>query len=1042
MDVILRNARKLAPPIVGQVLSVTRFGRGGPLPLAHRIIIAATGITSLVFLLMALLMANSAARAARDKLDDSLNQHMRRLVQIATLAVQGGQPVEASVEHYASAEGLLYARFSPMGTSEQAVDVAPATTRATIAPQWFADLAELQDRVGHQPIIVDGRAIGEISAGVAAAEVVDAAWQSWRSRLMLLGASLAALLAGLWLVIRSNLKPLEVLARASVALAEGDFSRRVEVTGGREIRLTLDAFNQMAANLERLMGALDRSEGLYETLVKAAPVGIFRTDIEGRVFYANDILLHMAGVEATDMSAQRWSAAYHPDDRDRVDSAWRVAMRARTPAEAVTYRYVRQDGSETWAHARAVPLFDAQGGFNGYVGVVTDITTEHLLHMRAERMTNFYATLAQVNSAVIHSATEQELYDTICEVLVSKGGFAQAIVMVPDWQRHKYVLVTNVSAKSLPADPLTELDIDIADDETLSARCLRTGESLTANDVLGDPRLSDRYIEELKKRNVRAISTVAFRCFDRIVSTLTLFSAERDFFDDDIRELIDLVGHDISHALENFEHDRRRREAEAAIARSESLYSTLVEKAPMGVLQLDRDGKVLVVNDAMRGYSGASRQDDFLVHWFSHVHVDDRATVERCWHEMLDEQRKVQMSYRVVRDDDEVVVQTQGLPIIGKSGNCSGYIVVTSDITAETRARSRVERLSHLYDTLRRINSLIVQETDEHALLHQACAAIAEAGRFERVILTRADWERGKAYQAYSAGSLDDVPADLRERNLGDADMRNLTDMALLSGEISVANDYVTDSRVAPAMREMAAQLRFAAIAAVPVFRGGRVAAVVSVVASEKGFFTEEVQALVEEIGRDLSFALDNLEREREKQLAEEAVIRSQHRLDITLRSIGDAVLVTDAQGRVTLMNPVAEALTGWREADAVGRAAAEVFRIVSEQTREPAESPVDRVLREGVTVGLTNHTVLISKDGVERRIANSGAPIRFEREGVVSGVVLVFRDQSEEYRMQKALRESEQRYALLVQTLPLGVFQLDRDGKVSFSNSPVVSQR
>jgi PAS domain S-box-containing protein len=132
----------------------------------------------------------------------------------------------------------------------------------------------------------------------------------------------------------------------------------------------------------------------------------------------------------------------------------------------------------------------------------------------------------------------------------------------------------------------------------------------------------------------------------------------------------------------------------------------------------------------------------------------------------------------------------------------------------------------------------------------------------------------------------------------------------------------------------------------------------------------------------------------------------SETRLRTTLSSIGDAVISTDSHGRVELLNPVAEALTGWPAAAAKGRPATEVFRIVNEETRATVASPVERVLREGTVIGLANHTVLIDRSGAERPIADSGAPIRDEK-GEVTGVVLVFRDQTEERAAQKALRET-----------------------------------
>jgi PAS domain S-box-containing protein len=127
-------------------------------------------------------------------------------------------------------------------------------------------------------------------------------------------------------------------------------------------------------------------------------------------------------------------------------------------------------------------------------------------------------------------------------------------------------------------------------------------------------------------------------------------------------------------------------------------------------------------------------------------------------------------------------------------------------------------------------------------------------------------------------------------------------------------------------------------------------------------------------------------------------------RLRVTLASIGDGVIATDTEGRVTLLNPVAEALTGWGQPDAAGRPLEDVFRIVNELTRKEAENPVRRVLREGRVVGLANHTALVARDGTERPIDDSAAPIRDGR-GRLAGVVLVFRDVSERRRAEEARR-------------------------------------
>jgi PAS domain S-box-containing protein len=137
---------------------------------------------------------------------------------------------------------------------------------------------------------------------------------------------------------------------------------------------------------------------------------------------------------------------------------------------------------------------------------------------------------------------------------------------------------------------------------------------------------------------------------------------------------------------------------------------------------------------------------------------------------------------------------------------------------------------------------------------------------------------------------------------------------------------------------------------------------------------------------------------------SKESLLRqSEERLATTLDSIGDGVIATDANGMVERMNPVAARLTGWTFAEAKGKPLTDVFKIINENTRAPVESPAARVLREGVVVGLANHTALLGRDGVERPIADSGAPIR-DAQGRMLGVVLVFRDQTEERARDAAL--------------------------------------
>lgn len=174
-------------------------------------------------------------------------------------------------------------------------------------------------------------------------------------------------------------------------------------------------------------------------------------------------------------------------------------------------------------------------------------------------------------------------------------------------------------------------------------------------------------------------------------------------------------------------------------------------------------------------------------------------------------------------------------------------------------------------------------------------------------------------------------------------------------------------------------------------------------------------------------------ETERRHRLADE-LLQSERSLATTLRSVGDAVIATDTRGIVTFINGVAERLTGWTSEEAVGKPAVDVFKIENEETRAPVESPIDRVIRDGIIVGLANHTVLVSKTGTALPIEDSAAPIT-DDDGKLLGVVLVFRDASDRRDAEKAQIAAREQLQSILESITDAFVSLDAEWRVTYAN-------
>ena len=372
--------------------------------------------------------------------------------------------------------------------------------------------------------------------------------------------------------------------------------------------------------------------------------------------------------------------------------------------------------------------------------------------------------------------------------------------------------------------------------------------------------------------------------------------------------------------------------------RLEEYLKTALASIGDAIISTDAEGRVVFINKVALSLLRATEAD------IKQRHIDEifniqneftRRKVESPLSKVLSDGVTVGLANHTVliaQDGTKIPIDDSAAPIRGEDGELQGAVLVFRDITARRKA-----------EITQRLLAAIVEFSDD-AIISKDVNGIVTSWNWgaQRIFGYTAEEMIGKPIAVIAAPDrVDEMPQILERIKLGERidhyeTIRKSKDGRLVNISLTVSPIHDEQGRIVGASK----------------------------------------------IARDVTEQM----RVR-SELAEE-----RERLRVTLSSIGDGVITTDNAGQVTYLNPVAEQLTGWRNSEAVGRPLEEVFKIINEESRQRVENPATKVLREGIVVGLANHTVLITKDGVERSIDDSGAPIRVNS-GELSGVVLVFRD-------------------------------------------------
>lgn len=435
-----------------------------------------------------------------------------------------------------------------------------------------------------------------------------------------------------------------------------------------------------------------------------------------------------------------------------------------------------------------------------------------------------------------------------------------------------------------------------------------------------------------------------------------------------------------------------RKQAERALAEQQRFLRSVIDTDPNFVFVKDYDGRFVLANRALAAVYGATPEEllgkcdaDFnpdRQERESFLHLD-RAAIDTGQSKIIPEEPMTDSTGRTRW------LQTIKTPMYTLDGKVIGLLGVATDITERIQTE---KRLAVQYTTVRVLAEAM--SLDEAA--PQILKSICEALQWELGELWSADSRTNLLYRSHSWYDPQGLFAEFDQRSaqITFSPGEGLPGCVWDIGEPVWLSDIQKEPEFV--RRQDAEQAGMHGAFAFPLRRGSQILGVLIFFSSSIRQPEAELLEMFATVGCQIGLFI-------ERKQVEQALFAEKELAQVTLRSIGDAVITTNAVGLVRSLNPVAEELTGWHSVQAYGRPLSEVFAIVNETTHHPVENPVERALRDGSIVGLANHTLLIARDGQERAINDSAAPIRAE-DGQVIGAVLVFRDVTHERRSSQQL--------------------------------------
>jgi diguanylate cyclase (GGDEF)-like protein/PAS domain S-box-containing protein len=762
--------------------------------------------------------------------------------------------------------------------------------------------------------------------------------------------------------------------------------------------------------MTRAQRAIRESEERFRALTALSSDWYWEQDEELRFTFVSSAIDSISGgAPGERLGKRRWEIPSLKFDATALEEHKQL-LAQRKPFRDFRYARIMPDGQFRHISVTGTPLFEADGRFRGYRGIGRDVTADVLIEQRVARLRDFYAALFKANEAIIHARDEQRLFDEICEVAVTYGrvifariclinantGFLDNVAVFGNHQGYPY----NTSISVRP---------EVKEGQGPTGIALRTGMPYVGNDIQADDK-NYFWLQAMLATGARAMVVFPLRRGGEVVGSLHLYAAERNWFDEELVVLIGELVANISFALDNFERERARQRTEAALKESEERFRSLTELSNDWYWEQDEHYSNTYMSPRYSARNGMAMKSTLGQTRFETDNIWESEEVKREHRGILDAHlpfRDLQLARRDENGELHYML-ISGRPVFDSGGKFTGYRGVGKDITAQKTAEIRAARLRDFYAALSEVNNAIIHAQDRNQLFAEVCKAVVEHGRLQFVRIAMLDPSNRQVRTVAHSGNDHGLSARFFfSMDPSTPEGQAPSARALREDKHFVCNDVAQDtSGIFGRDLLLAADLRSVATFPLPV--GGAPAGALHLYATESGFFDDELVNLIDKLAQNVSFALNNFERDAARRAAEKALRESEQRFRDIAQAAGEYVWENDVSGSFTYLSPRVVEVLGYTAEELVGHSAAEFMP--GEEAERVRQWLADNMKPDHSFRGLEHMTVAKNGETLWLHISGVGT---FDEMGNPTGHRGTTRDVTE-------IKESEARISYLATRDPL----------------------